>query len=135
MSQQPPSYGHASVIEMFGFIDEGRGDGWARVRMPILPRHCRSAMASSGVQGGVIVALADNAFVNASATAVRPGQTTTTTEMKANFIATATEGDLFAECRLIHRGRRLHVGDIEVTDGTGRLIAKVSGTNMVLEQR
>ncbi len=135
MTQQPHSYDPTSVVEMFGFIDEARGDGWARVRMPILPRHCRSATPGSGVQGGVIVALADHAFVNASATAVEPGQSTTTIELKVNFIATATEGDLVAECRLVHRGRRLHVGDIEIRGDKGRLIAKGLGSNLLLERR
>lgn len=138
MSSQPGSSNPSnitSVVEMFGFINSAQSNGWAEVRMPILPRHCRSATPRSGVQGGVIVALADHAFVNASSTVVQPGQSTTTTELKVNFIATAVEGHLIATCRLIHYGRRLHVGDIEITDGNGKLIAKGLGSNMVIEQR
>ena len=87
------------------------------------------------MQGGALLSLADRALLNASNSVLEPGYTTTTIELKANLISGVSEGELIAECRLIHRGRRLHVGEIEVKDGTGRLIAKVSGTNLVLEKR
>ena len=49
-------------------------------------------------------------------------------------LAVSGGGDLIAECRIIHRGKRTLVGEFEVTDPTGRLIARGIGTNLLLEQ-
>ncbi len=139
MTQQPGQAAQVSeppsIRDTFAWIEEPGADGWARVRMPIRQRHRNSDSPSGAVQGGVLLSLADRAFVNASNSALEPGYTTATIELKANLIAAVSEGELIAECRLVHRGRRLHVGDIEIRDGTGRLIAKVSGTNLVMERR
>ena len=125
----------SSIRETFAWIEEPGSDGWARVRMPVRQRHRNAPTPTGAVQGGVLISLADRALVNASNSVLAEGYTTATIELKANLIAAVSEGELIAECRLVHRGRRLHVGDIEVKDGTGRLIAKVSGTNLVIEPR
>ena len=125
----------SSIGETLAWVEEPGSDGWARVRMPIRQRHRNAPTPTGAVQGGVVISLADRALVNASNSVLAKGYTTATIELKANLIAAVSEGELIAECRLIHRGRRLHVGDIEVRDGTGRLIAKVSGTNLVIEPR
>ena len=125
----------SNIRETFAWIEEAASDGWARVRMPIRQRHRYASSPTAGVQGGVLLSLADRALLNASNSVLDPGYTTTTIELKANLISGVSEGELIAECRLIQRGRRLHVGEIEVKDGTGRLIAKVSGINLVLEKR
>ena len=109
----------ASASETLGIIDEERGEGWARARMPIRQHHLRRPTPDSGVQGGMIVALADHAFTFASFTVVAPGQTFATVELKVNFIAQANEGELIATGRIIHRGKRTLIGEIEVTDGQG----------------
>ncbi len=80
------------------------------------------------------MSLADHAFTYASFSVLPPGHLIATIELKVNFIAQATRGDLIAECRIIHRGKRTFVGEFEVTDHTGRLIARGMGTNLLLEQ-
>ncbi|MBI4199197.1 MAG: PaaI family thioesterase [Chloroflexi bacterium] len=124
----------SNFAETLGLVDEGQGDGWARVRMPIRQRHLRGTAPDSGIQGGMVVALADHAFTRASYSLLPEGASTTTVEIKMNFIASATDGDLIAECRILHRGRRTLVGDLVVTDSRGRLIAKGLGTNLVIER-
>lgn len=125
----------SSIRDTFAWIEEEGSAGRARVRMAVRQRHRNSESSSGSVQGGVLLSLADRAFVNASNTVLDPGYTTVTIELKANLIAAITEGELIADCHLIHSGRRLHVGEVEVKDNTGRLIAVVSGTNLVLAKR
>ena len=72
----------------------------------------------------------------ASARALRtllpPGQRSATVELKVNFIAPASKGELIAEGRITHKGNTLAVADVTVTDGNGTLIAKGLGTWMFL---
>jgi len=56
-----------------------------------------------------------------------------TAELKVNFLAPTTEGSLTAKGRLLREGKRLIVGEAEVMDQDGRLIAKGLGTWAVVE--
>lgn len=133
MSQQPnpQPYEPASFAEMLGVEDVASGEGWARVRMPIRPRHLQSA--GRNVQGGIIVTLADLALARAIHTLLPPHQGAVTVELKVNFIAPVSQGELIAEGRITHKGGTLAVGDMTVTDGNGTLIAKGLGTWMILQ--
>ena len=122
----------ASFSEMLGTEVLDSGEGWARVRMPLRQRHLQ---AQGNVQGGIIVALADEAFQRALQTTLPPSQIAVTVELKVNFIAPAREGELVAEGRIVHKGRTLAVGEMTVTDGNGALIAKGMGTWMLLQPR
>jgi uncharacterized protein (TIGR00369 family) len=51
-----------------------------------------------------------------------------TAELKVNFLAPITAGTVIARGRLLREGRRLIVGEAEVVDQTGRMIAKGLGT-------
>ena len=48
-----------------------------------------------------------------------------------NFISPARDGDLVAEARVASRGNRIVVGDMDVTDHQGKLIAKGIGTCLI----
>jgi acyl-CoA thioesterase len=56
-----------------------------------------------------------------------------TAELKVNFLAPITAGIVTARGRLIREGKRLIVGEAEVQDHTGRMIAKGLGTWMIIE--
>ena len=126
----PQSYEPGSFTEALGIETVASGEGWARVRMPIRKHYLQSADA---VHGGLIMTLADTAFARAVLTVLSPGQTMTTSELKVNFIKPARGQHLFAESRIVHKGSRLAVGDAEVTDGQGDLVAKALGTYFILE--
>jgi 1,4-dihydroxy-2-naphthoyl-CoA hydrolase len=65
---------------------------------------------------------------------LRPGQRTTTLESKTNFLAAGPRGaTLTGEATPLHRGRRTQIWETAIRDETGRLIAKVTQTQMVLE--
>ena len=107
-------------------------DGTSAVVMPINAKHLQQA---GRVQGGIVVALADYAMFRAIKPLLKPGEATTTIELKINFLAAAEKGELTGTARIISPGRRLMVGEMEVKDEDGKLIAQGLGTYMVLRPR
>jgi len=107
-------------------------DGTSTVVMPINPKHLQQA---GRVQGGIVVALADYAMFRAIKPLLKPGEATTTVELKINFLAAAQHGELTGTAKIISPGRRLMVGEMEVKDEEGKLIAQGLGTYMVLQPR
>lgn len=107
-------------------------DGSSEVIMPINPSHLQQA---GRVQGGIVVALADYAMFRAIRPLLKDGEATTTIEIKINFLAAAEKGELTGTAKIISAGRRLMVGEMEVRDQDGKLIAQGLGTYMVLQPR
>ncbi|WP_264843272.1 PaaI family thioesterase [Caldinitratiruptor microaerophilus] len=98
--------------------------GRAVVRMPADDRLHNSAAT---VHGGAICTLADAAIATALRSALMPGDLASTIEMKVNFLAPA-RGDLDAHARAIHVGGATAVGEADVLDAEGRLVAKAIAT-------
>ena len=107
-------------------------DGTSTVVMPINPNHLQLA---GRVQGGILVALADYSRFRAIRPLLKPGEGTTTIELKINFLAAAEKGELTATCEIISAGRDLMVGEMEIRDQNSKLIAQGLGTYMVLQPR
>ena len=107
-------------------------DGSSVVVMPINSHHLQQA---GRVQGGIVVALADYAMYRAIKAVLKPGEATTTIEIKVNFLAAAEKGELTATAKIISSGRRIMVGEMEVRDEDGKLIAQGLGTYMVLQPK
>ncbi len=107
-------------------------DGSGAVMMPINPNHLQQA---GKVQGGIIVALADYAMFRAITPLLKPGEGTTTIEIKINFIAAAEKGELTGTAKIISAGRRVMVGEMQVKDQDGKLIAQGLGTYLVVQPR
>jgi len=85
------------------------------------------------VHGGSIMAFADTVGAIGTVMNQTQGQGTTTIESKTNFFAGAKVGTtLTAESVPLHRGRRTQVWETRITNPEGRLIAKVTQTQMVL---
>ena len=85
------------------------------------------------IHGGAIMAFADTVGAVGTVMNLREGQGTTTVESKTNFFAGAKVGTLLtAESVPLHRGRRTQVWETRITNPDGRLIAKVTQTQMVL---
>ena len=107
-------------------------DGTSTVVMPINPNHLQLA---GRVQGGIVVALADYAMFRAIRPLLKPGEATTTIELKINFLAAAERGELTANCKIISAGSTLMVGEMQVKDQDGKMIAQGLGTYIVLQPR
>jgi len=85
--------------------------------------------------GGAIMAFADICGGWATSINLPPGSFTTTLESKTNFFAGCREGVVRAESLPLHRGRRTMVWQTRLTDGTGRLLAQITQTQMVLRRQ
>ena len=89
--------------------------------------------AGSIIHGGAIMAFADTVGAMGTMANLRDGQGTTTVESKTNFFAASPVGTrLTAEATPLHRGRRTQVWETRITNEEGRLVAKVTQTQMVL---
>ena len=85
------------------------------------------------IHGGAIMAFADTVGAVGTVMNLREGQGTTTIESKTNFFAGAKVGTILtAESVPLHRGRRTQVWETRITNPEGRLVAKVTQTQMVL---
>ena len=85
------------------------------------------------MHGGAIASLADSAVAMALATLVDPNDRITTIEFKVNFVAPVDEGKLTARAKILHRGGKTAVGDVDVLNEKGHLIAKVIATYSIMK--
>jgi 1,4-dihydroxy-2-naphthoyl-CoA hydrolase len=95
----------------------------------------REELCTSGdiLHGGAVMAFADTIGALGTVVNLREGQGTTTVESKTNFFAASPIGTrLIAEATPLHRGRRTQVWETRLTNAEGRLVAKVTQTQMVL---
>jgi acyl-CoA thioesterase len=100
--------------------------GYAKVVMKLTPDHLNF---NGMVFGGLVMAVADQAFAYATNSLVSPS---IATQFNIHLISGAAVGDeLTAECRVIKSGRRIGVSEMTVTNQDGKLIAKATGTTVV----
>ena len=84
------------------------------------------------LHGGALMAFADTVGAAATVINLPAGASTTTLESKTNFFAPGRPGVIRAESTPLHRGKRTHVWQTRVTDGSGRLLSLTTQTQMVL---
>jgi acyl-CoA thioesterase len=107
-------------------------EGYAQFRMPVRPEYLQGAKS---MQGGLIVALADEAVAHAMMTQLLPDEGLTTIELKSNFLAGVSSGELIAEATVFKKGGSLVIGDCLVTDDKGKNICRVSATFLLLKEK
>jgi len=83
------------------------------------------------VHGGAIASLADSAVAMALIGLVKPSDRITTIEFKINFFTSISQGKLRAQAKIIYKGFKTAVGDVEVSNEGGKLVAKVIATYMI----
>ena len=115
--------------EHLNFREGQSADGMGTAHLTIAEIHRQGAGV---VQGGLLTALADHAFYLAVRSTLNQGEATTTIELKLNFLAPAREGELTATSRIISRGRRIVVGNMEITDQNQTQIAVGLGTYIII---
>ena len=79
------------------------------------------------VHGGVLFTLVDYAMGGALTSVLERGQRCTTLEIKINYVAPATEGEVLAEAWVVSRGGRIAVLEAKVT-AADVLLAVATGT-------
>ncbi len=112
-------------------VDEAR-EGWVRLRVPVRDE-LRNAIGAP-LHGGVFASLIDMAVGGALSTmheAAAGGVDQTTLDLNVSFIGAGT-GDVFAEGRILRRGRTIAFGEASITDAAGKLLAVGRATYMIL---
>ncbi len=84
------------------------------------------------VHGGVFSSIIDAAAFWAVYTGLDENLGMTTVDLKINFLAPAARGKLIATGRNIKLGRTLGLGDAQVTDAKGKILAHGTSTLMVI---
>ncbi len=88
------------------------------------------------LHGGVIIALADSAGAACAVLNLPDGASgTTTIESKTNFVGSVKGGRVSATATILHRGGTTIVVETAVRDEAGKLVAKVTQTQLVLRAR
>jgi uncharacterized protein (TIGR00369 family) len=103
--------------------------GFARFRMPFRKELIQ---VNGVVHGGAIASLADTAVAFALMTLIQRGQQVTTVEFKINFLAPVDKGIMIGEARIVNKGGKLVMADMEVKNEEGKLLAKGLATYMIL---
>ncbi len=106
-------------------------EGWSRCIMATGPKHL---IARGNVHGGAIASLADSAVAIALRPMVDRDHFITTVKLKINYLAPVSHGEIIADARIIHKGSRIAVGDVDVTNN-GKLVAKCIATYMILQKQ
>lgn len=108
--------------------------GWGRSEISMRVGR-RLTQLAGFAHGGVSASLIDSAVGLAICTMVGRGSRIMTIDIQVNFLAPAKPGSLTARGRIIHKGKGTAVGDAEVVDEGGKLVAKGTATYLILENR
>jgi acyl-CoA thioesterase len=106
---------------LFGFELEAAEPGRVVLRMDVRAKH---RQVHGVVHGGIIAAMADTAGGLACYLLLPRGARVATIEMKINFLEPVDKGTIFAEARILRKGRTTAVAECDVRDETQLLVAK-----------
>jgi uncharacterized protein (TIGR00369 family) len=74
--------------------------------------------------GGAIASLADSAGINAVLTILNDEEKALTLEMKINYLLPVKDAVVFAEGKVIHKGKKFAVAEVDIKSDNGQLVAK-----------
>jgi len=119
LAEQSPYYRHLGIT-----IVEAT-EGYAKLRLDF--QGCLTHPFGY-LHGGAIASLADSAGINAVLTILTDKQKALTLEMKINYLLPVKDTAIVAEARIVHRGKKFALADVDVKNSDGRLVAKASVT-------
>jgi uncharacterized protein (TIGR00369 family) len=114
-----------------------RADAYSANKI-VLSMDWAPALCTAGgiLHGGVIMALADSAGAACALLNLPENASSTTTiESKTNFVGAIKGGTVSATSTVLHRGSTTIVVETAVHDASGKLVAKVTQTQLVLRPR
>ena len=103
--------------------------GVVEVALEVAPHHLNPAGI---LHGGMIATLADTAIGLAIRSALPPDQTHRTAQLNVHFLSKVEGGRVRALGRTVRVGGRMAYGEGDVVDEEGELVARASGTFIVL---
>ena len=114
-----------------------RSDSYTAEKVVLSMAWAPSLCTAGGLlHGGVIMALADSAGAACAVLNLPDGASgTATIESKTNFVGSIKGGRVAATATILHRGGTTVVVETAVRDESGKLVAKVIQTQLVLRAR
>jgi uncharacterized protein (TIGR00369 family) len=111
------------ISRLLGVSIEELRPGYSRCHLHTSERNLGGVHGS--VHGGVLAFMIDVAMLGAVTTLIEPGERAAgTAELNVSYLRPAFGPTVVAEAQILHKGRVLVVGDIEISDGHGKLFAK-----------
>ncbi|HDO26919.1 MAG TPA: PaaI family thioesterase [Bacteroidetes bacterium] len=121
-----------TMMEMLHIEYLEADDGYFKARMPV---NERTKQPAGILHGGATLALAETIAGLGSAIIVDLNQYEVRgSQVSANHVGTAHSGWVYAEARLIHRGRNTHVWNIDIKDEDGRMVSTCRITNFIIRK-
>jgi uncharacterized protein (TIGR00369 family) len=124
--------GPGALAHLLGIRPASMGGGRARFALTVREDHLNP---NGVVHGGIVYSLADTAMGAALFSGLEPGQSCTTLEIKINYLAPVTSGELVAEASVIARTKRTGVLEARVHGDGGALVAVATGTFYIQPSR
>jgi acyl-CoA thioesterase len=119
---------HSPYYQLLGMEIMEMKEGESKIQMPFKQGLTHPYRI---VHGGAIASLADSSIAMALISLVEPKDRIATIEFKINFFAPVSKGNLEAHAKIIHKGSKTAVGEVEVKNEEGKLVAKVIATYSV----
>jgi uncharacterized protein (TIGR00369 family) len=119
-------------LTFMGIRQEEIKGGYARFRMAVRPEYLQGAGL---LQGGVMVALADETIAHAIMSLLKANESLTTVELKSNFLAPVKEGSLIAEATVFKQGRSIIIGDCLIKDDQDRAVLRCTATFLIAMEK
>lgn len=120
LAQLKEIFARIPYVRLLGleFVSAGRGEA-------VFAVEAREELTRMGgiMHGGAVVSLMDTAAAFAVHTLLEPSGRTVTVDLTVHFLRPATAGRVEARARVLRRGRRVIILNVEATDGAGELIA------------
>lgn len=116
-------------LSYLGLELEDTRAGWARLSIGYR-EELKQPMGL--MHGGVLASLADAAVAAALRDLVEPDERFVTIELKINFLRPVTSGKVTAEARILKKGRRIAVGEVDIWREDQTLAAKSIATYAIL---
>jgi uncharacterized protein (TIGR00369 family) len=117
------------LAEQLGFTLVEVEPGRAVVELEVKDHHYNPM---GTLHGGVVSTIADTSMGVAHGSMLGEEESSTTIELKINFVRPVWNGKLRATGRVVKHGKTLTLVESDVLDGHGRLVARASSTCMTL---
>lgn len=117
------------IAHLLGFVPGFSATGEPVVEFEATERH---ANPMGTLHGGVLCDLADLAMGMAYASALAPGESFTSLELKINFLKPVWRAKLRAVGRVVKQGKTVGLVECDITDEQGALVARATSTILTL---